>query len=300
MQQKNTDARDGVLAGLSAYILWGLLPVYFKTVGSVDALEVLAHRVIWAVVFGALVLLLRRQWPEVRFILRQRAILGWLCLSALFMALNWLVYIWAINDARIFEASLGYYINPLTAMLAGVVVFGEKLGRAQLLAVALAAAGVLVLSVSGGAVPWVSLFLAISFTIYAVIRKKVVIGAMPGLFVETLLLLPMAAAWFVWIKATGQASFASADAALTLWLMMAGPATAIPLLCFALAARRVSMMTLGFMQFLAPTMQFGIAIYYGEKLTVAHMICFVFIWAAVVVFSFNAARNSKKIAAKAP
>lgn len=294
MQPENKDVRDGIAAGLTAYILWGFLPAYFKTVGSVDLLEVLAHRVIWAVLFGALVLLIRRQWPEVSRAFCQRATLGWLSLSALFMAMNWLVYIWAVQDARIFETSLGYYINPLTAMLAGVIVFGERLRRIQMLAVVLAFVGVLVLAISGGTVPWVSLFLAISFTIYTVIRKMVVIGGMPGLFIETLLLLPIAAAWFLWIKTTGQAAFASGDGTLTFWLVMAGPVTAVPLLCFALAARRVSMTMLGFMQFIAPTIQFGTAIYYGETLTTAHMICFLFIWAAVAVFSFDAVQKSKR------
>lgn len=294
MQNQSSDARDGIIAGLAAYLMWGILPVYFKTVGSVDPIEVLAHRVIWAVPFGAMILLVRRQWPEVRRALTHRAMLGFLSLSALFIALNWFVYIWAIQDERIFETSLGYYINPLTNMLVGVAFFGERLRRFQLLAVALATIGVLVLTISGGQVPWIALFLALSFTVYAAIRKRVVIGGMPGLFVETALLAPLALAWFAWIQMTGQATFAGGDATLTFWLVMAGPITALPLLCFALAARRLPLTTIGFMQFLAPSLQFATGIYYGEPLTLAHIICFGFIWAAVLIFSYDAFRAGKK------
>ncbi len=294
MHKESTDVRDGIIAGLAAYLIWGFLPVYFKTVGAVDPLEVLTQRVIWAVPFGALILAIRKQWPEVRRALTHRAMLGWLALSALFIAVNWFTYIWAIQDERIFETSLGYYINPLTNMLVGVVFLGERLRRQQSLAVLLAAIGVLVLTVSGGQVPWVALVLAITFTVYAVIRKKVVIGGMPGLFVETILLAPFALGWFAWLLSNDTAMFGSGGAALTFWLVMAGPITAVPLLCFALAARRLPLTAIGFMQFLAPTLQFGTGIYYGEPLTVPHLVCFGFIWTAVLVFSFDTIRAGKK------
>lgn len=294
MPKHANDIRDGVIAGLAAYLMWGFLPVYFKTVGAVDPLEVLTHRVIWAVPFGALILTIRHQWPEVKRALTHKAMLAWLSLSALFIGLNWFVYIWAIQDERIFETSLGYYINPLTNMLVGVFLFAERLRSLQLLAVVLAAIGVMVLTISGGEVPWVALALALSFTVYAVIRKKVVIGGMPGLFVETLLLAPIALAWFAWIRMSGQTTFASGDSMLTFWLVMAGPITALPLLCFALAARRLPLTTIGFMQFLAPSLQFATGVYYGEALTTAHMICFGFIWTAVVVFSIDAVRTGRR------
>lgn len=294
LRNQPSDVRDGVIAGLAAYLMWGILPVYFKIVGSVDPLEVLAHRVIWAVPFGAVILFARRQWPEVKRALTHPSMRGWLSLSALFIALNWFVYIWAIQDERIFETSLGYYISPLINMLVGVVFFGERLRRFQLLAVVLATIGVIVLTVSGGQVPLIALFLAISFTVYAVIRKKVVIGGMPGLFVETLLLVPIALAWFFYIKSSGQAVFGAGDSSLTFWLIMAGPVTALPLLCFAVAARRLPLTMIGFMQFLAPTIQFFMGVYYREQLTTAHLICFGFIWVAVVVFSFDAIMSGTK------
>ena len=287
-------AREGMIAGLAAYLMWGFLPVYFKIVGDVDPTEVLAHRIIWAVPFGALIVMLRHQWPEVGRALTHRGMLGWLSISTLFIAMNWFVYIWAIQDGRILETSLGYYINPLTNMLVGVWLFGERLRRFQMVAVALAFIGVLVLTISGGVVPWVALFLAVSFTVYAAIRKRVVIGGMPGLFVETVLLLPFALIWFGYLFSSSQLVFATGDSSMTIWLIMAGPVTVVPLLCFALAARRVSLTTIGFMQFLAPTLQFGTGIYYGETLTTAHLICFTFIWTAVVFFIFDAVKTAKK------
>ena len=297
LDHTTTDIRDGLIAGLVAYVIWGILPIYFKIIGAVDPLEVLTHRVIWAIPFGAIILTARRQWPEIRRALGHQRMMGWLSLSALLIALNWFAYIWAIQDGRIFETSLGYYINPLTNMLVGVVFFHERLRRLQSLAVALATIGVLVLAISGGQVPWIGLFLALSFTSYAVIRKKVVIGAMPGLFVETLLLLPFALIWLGWLYASAAPAFASGDTALNFWLIMAGPITALPLLCFALAARRLPLTMIGFMQFLSPTLQFCTGIYYGEQLTPAHLVCFGFIWLAVIFFSVDAARSSRRVPA---
>jgi len=282
------------MAGLAAYLMWGFLPVYFVLVRVVDPTEVLAHRIIWAVPFGALILSFRHQWPEVGRALTHRAMLGWLSLSALFIGMNWFVYIWAIQDGRILETSLGYYINPLTNMLVGFWLFGERLRRYQKVAVGLATIGVLVLTFAADTVPWVALFLAVSFTVYAAVRKKVVIGGMPGLFVETVVLLPFAIAWFAYLYTSSALVFADGNASLTFWLLMAGPITALPLLCFALAARRLSLTTIGFMQFLAPTIQFGTGIYFGEELTVAHIICFSFIWLAVAFFTYDALTSAKK------
>lgn len=282
------------MTGLAAYLMWGFLPVYFVIVRNVDPTEVLAHRIIWAVPFGALILSFRRQWAEVGRALTHRAMLGWLSLSAVFIGINWFVYIWAIQDGRILETSLGYYINPLTNMLVGYLFFGERLRRFQAVAVVLATLGVTVLTLSAGKVPWVALFLAVSFSVYAGVRKKVVIGGMPGLFVETVLLMPFATAWFAFLFSSSQMVFASGDASMNFWLMVAGPITALPLLCFALAARRLSLMTIGFMQFLAPTIQFCTGIYFGEDLTTAHIVCFGFIWLAVAFFIFDAFKSAKK------
>jgi len=285
------DERDGLIAGLIAYTLWGILPIYFKLVESVSSTEVLLHRIIWAIPFGALIIHLRRQWPDVAEALRHRQMLLWLTLTAVLIAVNWYVYIVAIQTDRIFQASLGYYINPLIFVVAGVIVFGEKLRGMQTAAVVLAAIGVLVLTFSGGEFPVISLFLGISFTVYGVVRKRVVIGAMPGLFIETLVLVPIALIWLGWMFGNGQAEFGYAGPGITGLLLLAGPITVVPLLMFAIAAKRLTLTTIGFMQFLAPTMQFGTAVYYGEALTLPRLICFACIWIAVVLFSIDAVRK---------
>ncbi len=290
----SNDIRDGVFAGLTAYVLWGVLPVYFKLVGTVSPEEVLVHRVLWSVPFGALIIYFRHQWPEVWRALSHPKMLLWLATAAFLVAINWYIYIVAVQHEQVFQASLGYYINPLLNVLFGVLIFGERLRGGQTAAVILAAIGVLVLTISGGEFPAIALALAFSFSVYGVIRKRVVIGGMPGLFVETLVLLPIAILWLAWIFYSGQAAFGFDGYGITGLLLLAGPVTVIPLLCFALAARRLPLSTIAFMQFLAPTLQFFMGIYYGEELTTAHLICFGFIWAAVILFSADAVRNGRR------
>ncbi len=290
--------RDGLVAGLVAYTLWGILPIYFKLVESVSSTEVLLHRIIWAIPFGALIIHLRRQWPDVAEALKHRQMMLWLTLTAVLIAVNWYVYIVAIQTDRIFQASLGYYINPLIFVVAGVFMFGEKLRGMQTAAVVLAAIGVLVLTFSGGEFPVISLFLGTSFTIYGVVRKRVVIGAMPGLFIETLVLVPVALIWLGWMFGNGQAEFGYAGPGITGLLLLAGPITVVPLLMFAIAAKRLSLTTVGFMQFLAPTLQFGTGIYFGEALTLPRLICFACIWIAVVLFSIDAVRKQNRVRAR--
>ena len=289
-----SDTRHGVIAGLICYLLWGVFPVYFKLVETVPAIEVLLHRVIWAVPFGALIIYLRRQWPEVRRALTHRVMLAWLMASAICISVNWYIYIYAVQTDQIFQASLGYYINPLIFVLAGVILFGERLRQPQLAAVVLAIIGVMVLTVSGGEFPAIALSLAVLFAAYGVIRKRVVIGAMPGLFVETVVLLPIAAVWLAALARGGDMAFGTSGTSMTALLLIAGPLTVIPLLFFAIAARRLTLTSIGFMQFLAPTLQFCVGLYYGEELTLPRTICFVCIWCAVVVFSVDAIRQSRR------
>lgn len=287
------DTRDGVLAGLIAYTMWGFLPIYFKVVQSVSPTEVLVHRIVWAVPFGALIIHLRRQWPEVRRALTHKTMLVLLTTSALFIALNWFIYIVAIQREQIFQASLGYYINPLVYVVVGVLFLGERLRALQIVAVVLATVGVLVLTISGGVFPTIALGLAFAFTVYGVIRKKVVIGGMPGLFVETVVLSPFAIAWLIWAAQSNQSEFFTGNYGIAGLLLLAGPLTVVPLLYFALAARRLPLSTIGFMQFIGPTLQFIVGLAYGERLTIAHMICFFFIWIAVIAFSIDALRSSR-------
>ena len=286
--------RDGVLSALVAYILWGVFPVYFKLVQSVPPTEVLAHRIIWAVPFGALILHVRKQWPDVRQAFASPSTLFWLALAALFISANWFIYIWAVQQGDVLQASLGYYINPLMYVLVGVVFLKERLRRAQVISVVLAAAGVSYLTIRGGQFPVVALSLALLFTLYGVIRKQVAIGAMSGLFIETLLLFPFAIAWLGRLMLSQQAEFGSNGVSLSLLLMLAGPLTVVPLLMFAIAARRLTLTVIGLMQFIAPTLQFIVGIFYGEVLTPAHVVCFGCIWAAVAIFSVDAFYQQKK------
>lgn len=286
--------RDGVLTALIAYVLWGVFPVYFKLVQAVPPTEVLVHRIVWAVPFGALILHVRRQWPEVRQAFASPSTLFWLALAALFISANWFIYIWAVQQEEVLQASLGYYINPLMYVIVGVLFLKERLRRPQVVSVLLAAIGVTYLTIRGGQFPFVAMSLALLFTLYGVIRKQVAVGAMPGLFIETLLLFPFAMAWLGWLMMTEQADFGSGSASISMLLMLAGPLTVVPLLMFAVAARRLTLTVIGFMQFIAPTLQFIVGIFYGEVLTPAHLVCFGCIWAAVAIFSFDAFYQQKK------
>ena len=288
--------RDGLISAFVAFVLWGLFPIYFSIVREVPPLEVLVHRIIWAVPFGALVIHYRKQWPEVIGALKHRRTVRFLTISAMLITGNWLVYIWAVQLEQINQASLGYYINPLLFALSGVVIFGEKLRTAQTTAILLAAVGVSVLAFSGGKIPAIALFLGVTFVAYGVIRKQVVIGGMPGLFIETLLLLPIALGYLLWLMQAGEAAFSIEDLTLAGILLLAGPITVIPLLFFAIAARRLNLSTVGMMQFIAPTLQFLVAVYYGEELTMAHIVCFSLIWVAVILFSIDAWRANKALA----
>jgi chloramphenicol-sensitive protein RarD len=283
--------REGLLASLIAYVLWGLFPIYFILVASVAPLEVLAHRIIWAVPFGALILYFRKQWREVRPVWGDRNMLFWLALAALCISCNWLIYIWAVQQEMVLQTSLGYFINPLIYVLVGVLFLHERLRRTQVVSVALAAIGVLYLTFTAGEFPWVAISLATLFTMYGVIRKQVAIGAMPGLFIETVLLFPFAAAWLGWLLYSGSAALADGDIGIKLLLIAGGPITVIPLLLFAVGARRLSLTVIGFMQFVAPSLQFLVGIYFGEKLTQPLLVCFAFIWTAIVIFSIDAYMN---------
>ncbi len=286
--------RNGVISAIIAFGIWGFLPIYFKVVGDVTALEILAHRVVWAVPFGALIISWRQQWPEVMRALRHGRTLGLLSLAAAFIAMNWLVYVWAVQQSQIFQASLGYYINPLLYVVIGVCFLGEKLRRLQLTAVVLAALGVAVLTFSGGQFPLISMALAVSFTVYGVIRKQTDVGAMPGLFIETLILSPLAIGYLGYLLIVGSAAFTAGSLFDSFVLVLAGPITVVPLLFFALAARRLTLSTIGFMQFIGPTLQFMVGLAYGERLTTAHAICFSCIWVAVALFSWDAWRSSRR------
>lgn len=280
--------RTGVLAAVAAYTMWGFFPLYFLALKDVPATELLAARILFAVPFGAVIVAARGQWPEIVAGLRDRRVLVSLLISAGVIALNWLVYIVAVQTDRIFQASLGYYINPLIYVLVGVVVLGERLRPGQIAAVGLATLGVAILTGYGGVFPLISIVLAISFTIYGYVRKTARIGAMPGLFIETALLAPFAGFGLWWLMLEGDAAVSTAGPGLWAALSFAGPATVVPLLFFAIGARRLSLATLGFLQFIGPTIQFLVGLWAGEDFTSAHQACFGFIWLAAAIFAWDA------------
>jgi len=286
-------AHYGLLAGIAAYVMWGFFPVYFKITQDVPPLEILAHRIVWSLPFAAIILYFRKQWPQIWHAARNLKTLGALTLAALLIAFNWGLYIWAVQDSQIFQASLGYYINPLIFVLVGVVFLGETLSRLQILAVAFATVGVALLTFYGGQFPWIALSLAVSFTIYGVIRKQVKIGAVPGLFIEISVLFIPAIAYLIYLSSQGQTSFLRDAPVMNTLLIMAGPLTVLPLVAFAFAARRLRLSTLGFLQFIGPSLQFLMGVLYGEKLTTSILLCFGFIWVAVIIFTWDAVAAKK-------
>lgn len=279
----------GISYALAAFGIWGLAPIYFRLIGHVPALEVVAHRVVWAVVLLVLALLLKRSGRLLLAELGNPRRLLFLSLTALLVSGNWLIYIWSIQNDRLLEASLGYYINPLINVVLGMLFLHERLNLRQGVAVALATIGVLNLIVAIGVFPWIALSLALLFGFYGLLRKKATIDAMVGLTVETILLTPLALAFLVALALQGSGAFGRGDPATDLLLAGTGLMTAIPLLCFLQGARRLRLSTLGLMQYLAPSLNFLLAVvFYHEPFTWAHFVTFLFIWVALAVYSFDA------------
>jgi chloramphenicol-sensitive protein RarD len=277
----------GIAYACIAYLLWGVFPVYFKALQGVAPLEILGHRILWSlVVCLALLLALRRlQW--IGLLRRQPRVLAWFAASSVLVAVNWLVYIWAVNAGRVVDASLGYFINPLVNVLLGALVLREQLRRAQWLAVALAAAGVTWLTWQAAALPWIGLVLALSWSAYGLLRKTAALGAIEGLTLETALLAPLAVAYLLWLLHAGQSEFADSGAGTRLLLLAAGPVTAAPLLLFAAAARRIPFSTLGLIQYLSPSLQLLIGVWLYHEPFAERALGYVLIWTALAVFSIE-------------
>jgi chloramphenicol-sensitive protein RarD len=290
--------RAGLLLGLGAYSLWGVLPLYFKAVAAVRPTEIVAHRILWSLLFlGALVALWRRG-PAIRAAIATPRIALTLALTATLIGVNWLVYIYAVVSGHVLEGSLGYFLNPLVNVLLGALFLKERLTHAQKGAFLLAAAAVALLAAGSGGAIWISLTLAFSFALYGFIRKVIPVDALEGLSVETIFLTPAAFAWVLWLQVHGESGFLHSRVTDAL-LILGGAVTAIPLLMFTAAAKRLPYSTLGFLQYVAPTLQFLLAVLaFGEPLTGAHVAAFAAIWAALAVFLFEGVRIGRRDSAR--
>lgn len=276
--------RDGLLFGLGAYALWGVLPIYFKALGDISPLSIVAHRILWSLPFLGLLIVLAHGWPAFRAVLGQRRTLAILAVSALLIGVNWLLYVYAVTSGHIIAASFGYYLNPLANVLLGRFVLNERLSRLQWLAVAIAAAGISVLAAGALGQLWISLTLCVSFALYGLLRKIVAADAVTGLAVETAILFPLAAAWLAWQVMAGVPLLGTSDRDAAL-LLLAGIVSTTPLLLFTAAARRLRYSTLGMLQFLAPTLQLLIAVLlYGEPFRATQAIAFGAIWTALALY----------------
>jgi chloramphenicol-sensitive protein RarD len=276
----------GILYAATAYIIWGLLPLYWKALQGVPALEILAHRIVWSLVFVSVILTVRHKWSFVKPALRDRRIVLTFVASGLLLSVNWFTYIWAVNDGQIVETSLGYFINPLVNVLLGYAVLKERMRPAQWAAIALAAAGVLYLTFSYGSFPWIALTLAFSFGTYGLLRKTAKLNSAEGLAMETAVLFLPAAGYLLFLQNQGAGSFAGGNLSTTLLLFFAGAATSIPLLFFAAGARLIPLASLGLLQYIAPTLQFLIGVLiYDEPFGISRLIGFSIIWLALFLYS---------------
>ncbi len=275
--------RDGITAALGAYVIWGLVPIFFKQLASVPALEIIAHRVVWSLLLVGALLIVRQGLGAVWNAARNPRTLARAALAAALVMTNWLVFVWAVNAGRILETSLGYFITPLVSIVLAVLVLGERLRPRQWIAVALAFAGVAIEGWRVGGLPWVSLVLAATFGSYGLLRKQLPVDAAGGLLLETACATPIALVYLLWL---GKAGNFGADTPTSLLLIASGVVTAVPLLLFAIGARRLPLATMGFLQYLAPSLTFLVAIFlYGEPMNLARLFAFAAIWAGLALYT---------------
>jgi len=276
----------GILYAASAYALWGVFPLYFKSLQEIPPMEILLHRMVWSLVFVAIVLAVRKQWAWLGAVMRQPKVLAGFAASAVLLSSNWFIYIWAVNNGHVVESSLGYFINPLFNVLLGMLILRERLRPLQWAAVGIAALGVAWLTWHGGNLPWIALLLATTFALYGLLRKTAALGALEGLALETLLLFPLAFGYLMMLSSQGQNHFTAASGSTQLLLAAAGPITAIPLLLFATGARRIPLSLLGLLQYIGPTLQLLLGVWlYHEPFDGARLAGFALIWSALAVYT---------------
>mgnify|MGYP001823421721 CR=1 FL=1 len=284
--QAHTKEFSGLLYSATAFLIWGISPIYWKALKTVPAFEIILHRVVWSFLFLILLILIRNRWHEFWKLLRTWKTLAIMTVTSLLVSCNWLVYIWAVNNGFLLQASLGYYINPLVNVLLGFVFLKERLRPYQWIAVILAGVGVLVLTIFYGQFPWIALTLAGSFGLYGLIRKVSPVGSLVGLTIETLLLTIPSVIWLIYLDSNGSGSFLHGKIQITFLLMGASIVTALPLLFFNLGARRITLATLGFMQYIAPSCMFVMAVFiFNEPFINVQFISFIMIWTALGIYS---------------
>ncbi|SFC43375.1 EamA family transporter RarD [Pseudoalteromonas denitrificans] len=292
----NEQQKQGIYYALAAFIMWGLAPIYFKLIDSIDALEILAHRVVWSFVFILIIIAIKKNWQKVRVILKKPKLMLMLLLTSTLLGFNWGLFIWAVNSGHMLDTSLGYYINPLFNVLLGIFFLGERLRLFQGIAVGLAVAGVLIQVINFGSVPIISLGLATSFAIYGLLRKKMAVESLPGLLLESLILVPLALIYWFFYVDSSSANLMNNNWQLNLLLVSAGIVTTLPLLCFTAAAKRLQYSTLGFFQYIGPSLMFVLAVvFYGESVGVERLFTFGFIWAALALYTWDAIRSNKAV-----
>lgn len=290
------ESRLALTAGFGCYFIWGFMPLAMQAVAAQGPgpWEILAHRIAWSIPIAAVLVALAGQTREAVAVFTQPKVLGLLALSSVLIACNWLVFTWAVLNGRTLETSLGYYINPLVNMAAGALLFRERIDRLGKIAIGLAAVGVTVQAFALGHLPWISLFLALSFGGYGVVRKMVAADAQTGLLIECLVFGLPGVAFILWLEHAGQGHFLSAGGVSAAWLIFSGFITATPLVLFSWAARRMPLSAMGFLQFLAPTMSFVIGVAQGEPFTPLRALSFVFIWLGAAVFIYGALRRARR------
>ena len=282
------NTRTGIFAGISAYVIWGLVPIFFKQMAEVPAVEIIAHRVVWAMLLMTALLGFGRGFGDALRIARQPAQLARIALASALVISNWLVFVWGVNNGHIVETSLGYFILPLLNVALGVLVLKERMRRLQWVALLCAATGVAIEATRAAGLPWIALVLAGTFGIYGLLRKQLPLDAASGLFLETVCMMPPALAWLAWLAYSGQGHFGGSGAfsSADLLLIATGPVTAIPLLLFAIAARRLPLSMMAFLQYLAPTIAFLIGVLvYHEALDTQRMLSLAAIWVGLAVYS---------------
>lgn len=289
------ETRRGFLLGAAAYGMWGLFPLYWPLLEPAGAVEILAHRVFWSLAVMLLLVVVLLRVPRLRAVVSDHRAFGILALAAVVIAVNWGTYIWGVNNGHVVETSLGYFINPLVTVLMGVVILGEQLRRLQWAALGIAAVAVVGLTVEYGRPPWVALTLAFSFAMYGLAKKKANVGAVESLTVETLVLAPVAAGYILWMAGQGSSTFGTEGYAHAALLVATGVVTAVPLICFGAAATRVSMTTIGLLQYLAPTIQFALGVLlFREDMPVMRWVGFGLVWVALVIFTYEAVTHRRR------